>query len=349
MNTLLSKLLEAHVEHELDRFKNGAWKQTIEEEVDAAFDWLQTVRLDDIVTSGQVTDAIRRNLVEYPVPDGLPDLVAQIFMRVLAARVNKKTALGDIFPRRQFADLVEKIAGLKEARDNLIHRIVTGPAYIQMISGVLYNGIKDYLISENIIAQTVPGVSSLIKLGMFAVNKTMKPIETMVETQIRKFIEINIEGTLRRSEKSLIAYFDEIPATKTADKIWRSAADTSLSSYLATIDENDMNDFSAIGHAIWLHFRKTPYFRTIYTDVVNFLFEEYGDRKVGAILADAGISKEMVTREITEAVSAGIETALSTGYLESRIRDRLSDFYGSKKAASLVRIKKPAKAKNQRS
>ena len=348
MNDLLAQLLDAHVEYELDRLRDGAWRQTIETEVNAAFDWMQTVRLGDIITPEQVLWTIRRCVVEYPVPDDTPGLIAETGRHLLAADANKKTVLKDIFCREQFDDVVDKVAGRKEARDLLIRRMVTGPAYAALISDVLYNGIKAYLLAENIITQKVPGVSSLIKLGKYAVNKTMRPIEAMVEARIKKFIESNIDGSLRRSEKTLSAYFNETRITDAADRIWRTVAGTPLSRYLSPINAIELKDFIAVGHDVFLHFRKTPYFTAVCTDLVYFLFEKYGDRQLDVLLADVGISRELVIEEISESASVGIEKALSTGYLETRIRERFAAFYGSKKAGSVVKAKKPAKPRQKK-
>ncbi|MEZ4568014.1 MAG: hypothetical protein R2860_14020 [Desulfobacterales bacterium] len=41
-------------------------------------------------------------------------------------------------------------------------------------------------------------------------------------------------------------------------------------------------------------------------------------------MEDVGVTKEMVVNELCEIVAPGMETALSTGYLEERIRAKLS-------------------------
>ena len=65
------------------------------------------------------------------------------------------------------------------------------------------------------------------------------------------------------------------------EEIWSSIAKTKLSEYFKNIDANDMEDFIIIGYDFWLHFRKTPYFKEIYTDLVYFFFEKYADRELG--------------------------------------------------------------------
>jgi len=347
MKDLTLQLIETHVEHELNRFRDKAYKQTIEEEIAAVFNWAKKIKLKDVITPEQILGIIRRNVVELPVAGGVTELAGEMSQKVLASRHNKKTALEDIFDRKQYDDIVDKVGSLTTARNDLIHRLTNSTPYSRQISEVLFTGIKDYLLEENIIAKKVPGVSSLIKVGKFAVNKTMHSLEVAIETRVKGFIESNLENTIRRSEKSLVNYFDETRIVDTGEEIWESIAETKLSEYFSAIDANDMEDFIVIGYDFWLHFRKTKYFKGIYTELVKFFFKKYGNRELDVILEDIGVTEDMVIKELCEIVAPGIEKALSIGYLEERIRARLEDFYFSKAAATVIKPprKTPAKAK----
>ena len=345
MDEIISRFLEAHVSHELNRFKRGEYKKTIREEVAAVFEWIKKIKLKDVITPEQVIGMIQRNAVELPVAGGVTELAGEMSQRVIASPQNKKTSLENIFARKQFDDIVDKIGGLKSERKDIIRRFVNSSVYSQQISEVLYAGIKEYLLAENIFAQKVPGVSSLIKLGRFAVNKTMHSLEAAIENKIKSYIESNLGNTIKRSERSLNDYFDETHIIEMGEEIWSSIAKTKLSEYFKSIDANDMEDFIIIGHEFWLHFRKTSYFKEIYTDLVYFFFKKYSDKELDVILEDVGVSQKMVVNELIEAVSPGIEKALSIGYLEERIRARLEDFYLSPKTADLLSKEKDAPKK----
>ncbi len=349
MNDLIHQFLEAHVAHELNRFKDGSYKQTIEEEVFAVFEWVKKIKLKDVMTAELILGIIRRNVVKLPVAGGLTELAGEMSQKVLASRQNKKTSLKDIFARKQYDDIVDKVVTLKKARKDLIRRAVNNSVYSQQISEVLFMGIKEYMLAENIIAKKVPGVSSLIRVGKFAVNKTMPSLEGAIENKVKSYIENNLENTIKRSERSLNAYFNKAQIVDMSEEIWESIAKTKLSEYFSAIDDNDMEDFIVIGYDFWLHFRKTPYFKGIYTELVKYFFKKYGDRELDIILEDVGVTREMVIHELNEVISPGIEKALSMGYLEERIRARLESFYFSKKAASLISPKKAPPRKTRKS
>jgi hypothetical protein len=333
----IHQLLEAHVAYELDRFKNDGYKRTIQEEVTAVFEWTKKIKLKDIVTDGQIIGLVKRNVVDLPIAGGVTELAGEMSQKLLASPHNKKTALQDIFPRKQYDDIVDKAVSLESARNTLIRRIVTSSAYSRQISELLFNGIKEYVLEENIFAKKVPGVSSLIKAGKYAVNKTMlSSLEKVIEEKIKSYIESNLEQTLRRSEKSLIRYFNEDRLIDTGERIWNAISDRHLSEYFSAIDANDMEDFIIIGNEFWLHFRKTSYFKGIYTELVKYFFKKYGDKELDVILEDVGVTKEMIIGELCEVVAPGIQTALSMGYLEERIRARLSSFYFSPQATEAL-------------
>ena len=336
MDAALEKLMEAHVRHELSRFKSKKFRETLREEATAVFQWIKKITLREIISAEQVIGLIERNVVDMPIAGGITELAGEMSQRVLAAPINKKTALEEIFPRNTYDEFVDKIGGLASARKDIIHRLVNSSVYAQQISEVLFTGIKEYLLEENIIAQKVPGVASLIKFGKFAVNKTLHPIELAVEKTVKTYIEKNLDGTIRRSEKSLNAWFDEAHIIEMGDEIWESISKTRLSEYFRMLDAGDMEDFIIIGYEFWLYFRKTPYFKEIYTDLVHFFFDKYGDRELELIAEDVGVTEKMVVNELVQTLSHSIETALRIGYLEERIRARLENFYQSPEAGAVV-------------
>jgi len=336
MNDTLQRLLEAHVRHELARFKGPRLKKDVEREVNAAFEWVQQVRLKDLVTPETVLSVIRRDVVELPLAGGTAELAGEMSRRVLSSRHNRRATLQDIFPRKTFDDIVDKAVGLRNAGSRMIHLSVHTAAYTGLISDVVYTLIRDYMLKGTLLARRMPGVQSLSRLGREAVGKAMPDLELAVESRIKEFIQSNLKRTLARSERFLLEFLSGDRIVEIADQVWGSVAAVPLSEHFSSIDAEDMEDFLIIGIEFWEHFRKTSYFQGIYTEIVRAFFQKYGGRDVSVILEDMGVTRQKVIEEILEIVTPGIRTALETGYLEQRIRQRLAGFYDSKKAASLV-------------
>ncbi|HWS27721.1 MAG TPA: hypothetical protein VN259_14260 [Xanthomonadales bacterium] len=333
MEPAISQLLEAHVQHELALFKPRKLRQTIREEVAALYRWLHAVKLSDVVTPEQVLGLIARNVVERPLPVAVSVLAKTMSRLVLSSRHNNQTTVEQICTRRSFDAVVARIGGLKDARRSLIHRLVSSTVYTQQISDVLFTGIKEYLLTENILAQKVPGLASLIKLGKFAVNKTMRPLEAAVEKTVKAYIEGNLGNTIRRSEQSINDYFDEARIAALGEALWRAVGSRRVAEFMRILDGDDLDDLVAIGLDFWLQFRKTPYFKAMYTDLVHAFFERYAKTPVSLMAADFGVTEKLVADELMHGLAHGVDQALASGYLEQRIRAHLGDFYASAEAA----------------
>jgi len=334
--TVIQQLLEAHVQHELAKFQSKKLQHSIREEVAAVFEWAKRLKLGEIISVEQITDLIGRNVVAMPLPPGVTELMTSMSQRVRTARINKSTSIKDICPRPAYDAAVAKIGSMEGFRHALIHRLVTSSIYTNQISSALYTGIKEYLLTENVLAQKVPGLASLIKLGTFAVNKTMKPLEAVVEKTVKAYIEANLGNTIRRSEKSINEHFDQAHIVEFGERLWKSSAASRLSAYTQLVDGKDMADAVAIGRDFWLHFRTTPYFKAVYTDLVQSIFERYADLPLSALAADFGVTEKIVIRELSLTLSTAAESAVSRGFLEQRIRARLESFYLSDQAAAVI-------------
>lgn len=336
MDQMIMQLLEAHVQHELAGLKPKKLRQTVREEVAALFRWSRATKLRELITPEQVLGLIARNVVERPLPAAVSDLATAMSRQVLASRHNASTTVADICPRRSFDAVVARIAGLKDARKSFIHRLVTSSVYTEQISDVLFTGIKEYLLTENILAQKVPGLASLIKLGKFAVNKTMRPLEAAVEKTVKAYIEGNLGNTIRRSEQSINDYFDEERIAAIGGAVWEAVGKRRIAEFTRILEGGDMDALVATGLDFWLHFRKTAYFKAIHTELVHAFFARYADAELSILAADFGITEKIVADELVHGLGHGVDKALASGYLEQRIRAHLEDFYRSPEATRLL-------------
>lgn len=336
MNAKLKEMYEAHVAHELDRLGKEGYKQFIADEIAAVFDWIGKVEFQEILPLDQMLGLIQRNVVELPIPGAITELSGEMSRLVHASGQKKKTKLETIFSRRQFDEIVDKAVSLKSARHTLIHNVLHSSLYARLISHVLYKGIRDYLLTENIIVQHVPGISSLIKIGKNAVNQNLPRVEPLFEEHIRRFIEKNIKDSILTSENFVDDLLVEEEIIEIGEEIWDTVSAKPLSDFFNMIDGDDMEDFILLGYDFWHRFRKTAYFKSVYTEIIKNFYEKYGDKTLDIFFEDVGVTREMLVHELTEIASPGIEKAIAIGYVEERIRAHLASFYNSTTAKALI-------------
>jgi hypothetical protein len=90
-----------------------------------------------------------------------------------------------------------------------------------------------------------------------------------------------------------------------------------------------LNQAMTAGTDVWLWLRHSDLFTHTVTRTVEAFFERHGDQPAGALLADIGITEELLAQEITSAIRPALAQAEATGLLEERIRAHLSPFYAS--------------------
>ncbi|MEW5735244.1 MAG: hypothetical protein AB1921_10345 [Thermodesulfobacteriota bacterium] len=336
MNETAQKLLDAQVAYVLDLTRGKRFPRLIKEKTEIAFEWMATVTLEQVITQERVMDIIMRNVVDRNFGGGIPEIAGEMTRRVLDYEGNETVTLADIFPRRIFDEMVDKAANLKNARESLINRTVRNPAYQGLVSDLLLGVVKDFLLSENLLSRGVPGLSPLLKLGKSTVNRAAPGLSAIVEDQIRDWLSRYVEIAVRHSERFLMDFLDENRIAEIADAQFRSSSSVPLASHFSNLDADDMEDLIVLGYEFWLSFRKTPYFLGVTQEIVDALFEKYGDRALSDILDDLGLTREQVTLEIVTAATPVLKLMMKSGFLEQAVRDELAQFYGSPACQSIL-------------
>jgi predicted polyphosphate/ATP-dependent NAD kinase len=153
-------------------------------------------------------------------------------------------------------------------------------------------------------------------------------LSSYAERQARKFA--------RGGERHLPEALDPEWLRQMADEIWDEIAAKPLSVAVEIFTPQDLEDFVVLGYEFWLKFRKTRYFATVSTEVVDRLFVKYGGESVRSVVSDMGITEEMIAEELRSFVPPLLEHARRTGFLEQRIRARFEPFYRSEAVATLL-------------
>ena len=151
------ELLDAHVAFELRRWQAEALRRLITEEVEALYAWLATVRLNDVVQPAPVIAFFRRTVVELPISPEAVDSIRESVQVVFELLREDATPIEAIAPRVLYDRVVESAIGMEALRREVTHQVVTSPVYTTLLSNVLYQGIKGYVLSENAISRKIPG------------------------------------------------------------------------------------------------------------------------------------------------------------------------------------------------
>lgn len=320
-------MLEAHVQFELARWRGVAFEEMVAQEVGAVFRWLDATPLADLVSPEQVTGMVQRVVVDLPISDGLVALIEDGVRAAYDALAEEQTRLDGLLPRDSYDRFVDLVVAAQSIRDVGTTQITTSEVYAQLVSHVLYQGIKSYLLTQNVVARRVPGAGSLLRLGQTALSTA--GLEKGIDRQLGAFVNANVQDTIRDSKAFLDEALNDDMIRTIADEVWASNAGQTVAWAVDLLGRDPLTEAVTAGRDVWLWLRETDFFPRIVARLVGAFFERHREQRVGALLADLGITAELATRELVQATGPAVAHADASGFLQERIREHLRPFYAS--------------------
>lgn len=326
------QLLNLHLQHELARFDEAAFMSWLNEESETILDWLRSIKLNQLVTAKTIKTVIRRNVVNREIPDVVIETIIEATACLVDSKKHKNTHLSEIISNGMYEEFVDEILELEQSQREFLVRIIDLPIYKGLISGVLYQAIINYIYEHNIVSKNVPGVTSLLKMSQRVVNFTAPKLSGVVEDNVKTYISNNLNFLLDESKLFLTESLTVQEMKSSAMDFLELLDDETLGELQAGIDSNNVRGFVLLGHEFWLHFRKTPYFRSACDLMVDFFFKKYGNKKLGTLIDTFEITQQQIMDEAGAFAPRVLNTLKRSGQLEGLIRRRLDSFYSSSEA-----------------
>ncbi|MBK8973972.1 MAG: hypothetical protein IPM37_22375 [Hahellaceae bacterium] len=324
---LAERLLERHLEHEMQSFSDAAFLEWITVETDHFYAWAQTQTVETLVSADQVMDTIRRNVCLNDIPAAVAEIAGEAASYLAKHELQSQTPLKDILSRKQFEEFVDKLLELKESRERGLHQLLDLPVYKDLISGVLYQAILRYINEYNALTRKIPGVSSVMKMGKQLVNKTAPQLEGLVEDSVRTYIAKNLGFLVKESQIFLTKTLTDEQLRQSALDVWDILEDKPVGTFMDNVSNMDLTELISLGYEFWLGFRKTPYFEESYRLVVECIYAKYGSQTLANLMDEFAVTPEKIRVEFTCFAPTLLESLRQSGYLEDLLRRRLASFY----------------------
>lgn len=315
MSDLGTLLLEAHVQHELSRWRGDALPERLRTWVTALFDWMTQVKLDDVATASQIMGVIERYVIDLRVSGGIAELAGETSQIVFSSRTASETRLDEVVVGNAYEAFTAKLSTLEDLRRELISLVARSEAFDIITARLIARILSDLLL----------GSGAANKL----VRKLLPALDRGVEAVLTRRIEHQREQTSTRTEQNLLEALDHDFLRSVADEVWAAISGLSLADAFKLITQNDLEDFVVLCYDFWLNYRKTPYFHRISEEVVAHFFDKYGQQTLAFLVDDMGVTEEMVAQELSIFLGPLVAEASRTGFLEQQVREQLQSFYSS--------------------
>lgn len=327
MDALLARLQEKHVQFIMADLQGEKLQQRIEAEVIGFYQWAANHSLNELVDVALVKAVVHRNVKRAPYTKRLHEIIVKTILAGVQADINQSTSISTLIPKSEFDDFVQHLAQYEEMRVDVIRAVLKSPLYSELISDVLYYGIKDYVMNENMVTKKVPGVSSIMKMGAKSINKAMPNLEQMAEGAVKKYIESNINRTLDLSERILNNSLNEQNIQKVADHFWQAVESKEFSVAADYVSEKEIDDGVEMAKKLWLQVREADYIHNLIDVVLDQFFAEYASQPLADLLNNLGYEQAYVVDELRAHLPDLLERGAVRGFMEERIRANLNRFY----------------------
>lgn len=332
MSELAEALLDAHVAYESSRLRGDALGTLIDERVAAAFEWLEEVNLNHVMTPERIIGVVQRYAIELRISGGITELAGEMANVVFSSKASGATRIGDMVNARSYEEFADKVVTLEGAQRELIRYLTQSAAFGTLTSRVVSRIAVDLVFRTDDERSASMLRDLVISLG----RRAFPGLEQRLGAALSRYMERHAARFTRDGEKHLLQAVDREWVRQMADEIWDTLSKKPLSDATTAFTSHDLEDFIVLGYEFWLKFRKTPYFFAVVTDVVHHLFEKYGDESLASLILDMGVTEAMIASELRTFLSPLLDHASRTGFLEGELRALLGPFYRSEQALAVL-------------
>jgi hypothetical protein len=327
MKAEIKKIYEAHVAFEVEQFNKKHVKENIKEDVNAAFAWLENVKLKDISKAESIKGFLERNVKHYELSQEQREYAYDLAKHLHNEAKQSKHTVSDYLSEERYTEIADKIIAQKEWRDEIIENIVKNPLYGEIIADTLYDGIKAFASQSGPSNETVGG--SLFNLGKGILGAALSGVSDTIDKNIKKFIADNLSKTLKQSEQHLKDRFSDAKLRSSSKSIWKKIEDFKISTAAKKIKYEDIKGSLDISELVIKDALQNEAVKEISDLVIDHFFEFCNEKTIAELLKENGITKAKVIKETEEFAIPVIEKAAKDGFLQQRIEASLSKFYAT--------------------
>jgi hypothetical protein len=320
----LAEIAQSHVDYEVARWTGAQLAVSLEAEITAAFARLSDMPVANVLTV-EVVDRLLDIGLSITIRTEFAETVADGFSGVRRVASASGASTADLMDRADFENLVDVFIEMKQIQRVVIQQITESKAYSELISHVLYTGIKNYVLKESVVARRLPGASSLMRMGQHALSSAAPNMEKSIDRQLVGFVNANIQDSVRESRQYLETALDPELLRAVAAEFWDGNAGQPLSAAADLVSPDSMSAIAGSAADISAKLQKSAVFRELLTALARDFVAAHSDESVATLLGQVGVTESTVNAAVTRWIPAVAN--LTDDYVAARIEAELMGFY----------------------
>ena len=301
---------------------------------------LLEIKIGRVFSRDDVAVIVKEVLCSFPENSPVKQFIKSSMAGSLKKILSETSHLGAILPEEIAGEFIDTLLGMNNLRKRVFRRIFDTAVYSRMISEVLYKGIKDFILYDNIVARAIPGAVSAIRLGQDLVRSLpgISGLESSIDRKLTDFVENNIKAIIRHGEKILNERFDEDLPGLIKNKLLAYLSSGRVPKFrtISKHGSEDVKILNGILKKFWMNFTTTDIFSGIVEIISDELYLNYSSRTVKEIFNDFGLSEDDFFRIINDFTAAVRGNSLLDDFIQNKIQRSLEEFYSSEDAGRIL-------------
>ena len=324
-----NEMLEAHIRFEVARWAPDRVAETLADEVDTVLGALASFTVADVLPAEPTAAGVAAAIGDVEVTDALLGLTVDILLAARAALAADPATVADAVRAEDLHAVVDLLSELDDLRGALVRAVTDNPAYHELIAHVLYQGVKAFMLTENVVARRLPGAQSLIRLGQRGLSSAAPGLESTVDRQLSRFVQNQIGATLNDSREFLEETLAGEPAHELVDTMLRTSGRTRLGEVADVVSDADVQALTEHAEPLLRHLLNTGLLARLLTPAIEQVLTVYAAEPVTGLLEEFGLERDVLIDHLLALAGPAITAARESGAIEERARDRLTPFYAA--------------------
>lgn len=331
MHPTAEALLQAHVAYLLAEMETDRLEPRFAQGIARFLERAADISLGEAVTPAQIKQTAHRYAIEMQLGGALPELVGDVARRIYRHKAMDKTRLHELVPDAHFEEFLDKTLELEKVYQALVIESVSNPIYSEVISDLLYAGIRDFVTRLRF-----PGSKSAARVGKALSRRARPELGEEVEEKLRSFIQKGTHARLKASQKQFLQAVESEHFREVLLDLWDDNKERAVADFRNYLGKRDVEEFFVIGYEYFQHLRGTRLFREMIDAGIDTFFAKYGETSLRDLLEEIGVTPEMMLAEALQFAPPVIDMLRRRGLLEEIVREGLEGFYASEAVTGIL-------------
>lgn len=330
-----SKLQQAHLAHELQRFKtsfNADAKQFYRQLYAA----IEAVPLQQLLGKSTATDFALTSITNLNSNEKYNKAQLKMVAQFYQHQLHQQQTVADLINKQQYKSYVKHSLSLKKLRHHLTVVTLTSSTYEEFVADLVLSAISAYVEeSANLTTERVFGAKTVLKVSKGLLQKAAPKLENKVEEQIRKFIHLLMPELTAKSIQLINAISDE-KLEKVAMNVFQSIKNQPTATLRNYLSSRQIEKYAALNLKTFQKLKLSKYLHNMLELSIDAFYAQYGSHSLANLLEDLGLDIEVLIELYSSSLEQLMPTLLENGFIETILQQRLADFYHSQQAQKII-------------